>query len=333
MPQCPSCLQEVGPDFRFCPNCGFALTPVAVPPQEQPKRSSYTVAAVVLVIVLLVLVSIFVVIPTTSPSRTSATIVNCPPTPAAATAVSAPTPDYDVQQVMLYAQSYAQLSVNVTATAQCDTNGYGPSYLLNGLTNTGYWYQVGVDWNWPIQSGGYISGFGFVSEAWAPGGYTRSSPFVPFSGPVNDGDTVELSLSFSNGQVAASAVDLETGANGSATFPDHSATQFIGTQAQQSDIRFSFATQGYFTGLMTEWYHVSPNYGGAQEQVTYTGTTAISSATFAVGEWNFTGGSQNSVFSDVANNGLPVILTNQPQQFTLNGYTVSATENEFVTGA
>jgi hypothetical protein len=40
----------------------------------------------------------------------------------------------------------------VTAVAQTDaSSGYGPAYLLNGLTDKGYWYQVGLAWNWGHQ--------------------------------------------------------------------------------------------------------------------------------------------------------------------------------------
>ncbi len=237
---------------------------------------------------------------------------------------------------MVFTQTYTQLEFNVTAVAQCDTNGYGPAYLLNGLSNTGYWYQVGINWDWPLQTGGYNPGFGFVSEAWAPGGLTRSPASVPFSGTVNQGDTIELSLSFNGGRVIASARDLNTGASGSMSYSANRATTFIGSQAQQSNPRFSFATQGYFTGLMTEWYHVNSSYSGPEGRVTYSeNTMPIASATLGVGEWNFTTTVPSSVFSDVANNGNPIDFSAQPnqlQQFALNGFTLSADANEFVTG-
>ena len=37
----------------------------------------------------------------------------------------------------------------------------GPAYLLNGLTSAGYWYQVGLSWNWAELNGGYDAGFHF----------------------------------------------------------------------------------------------------------------------------------------------------------------------------
>ena len=152
---------------------------------------------------------------------------------------------------------------------------------------------------------------------------------------MNQGDTIELSLSFGVGRVLASARDLNTGASGSMSYPSRTASTFIGSAAQQTNSRFSFATEGYFTGLMTEWYHVGANDNGTGQEVTYSeNTTEIVSATLGVGEWNFTTTAPGSVFSVVANNGNPTNFGAQPnqlQQFALNGYTLSADAYEFVT--
>ena len=222
----------MGADYGFCPNCGARLFPAPVrggdvppiegvttiigpPPEPQgreTRRSGLRAAAAVVIVALLAgAVFAFFVLPSVSPvhsSSSSSPIViptSCPSTPTSSSVVAAPTPEYDLQEVMLFTQTYPQLEVNVTAVAQCDANGFGPAYLLNGLSNTGDWYQVGINWNWPLQTGGYVPGFSFVSEAWAPGGLTRSPPSVAFSGTVNQGDTIELSLSLSGGQAVASA--------------------------------------------------------------------------------------------------------------------------------
>ena len=120
------------------------------------------------------------------------------------------------------------------------------------------------------------------------------------------------------------------------SYPARGVTEFIGSEAQQSHSRFSFATEGYFTGLMTEWYHVSVSGNGPGQDVTYLeNATAIASASIAVGEWNFTTtGTPSSVFSVVADNGNAIDLGAHPtqlQQFTLNGYVLSADAYEFVT--
>lgn len=347
--RCPVCQNEISADCSFCPNCGHRLfPPISVGntlPQEDEgtgpqKRSNWSGIRVVAVIitVLLVVAALTVVVPSlrsTANSNSSFTPPNCPQN-GSSKPVNEPNPDYDVQSIMAFTPSYTQLEFNVTAIAQCDSNGYGPSYLLNGLSNTGYWYQVGINWDWPLQGGGYDPGFGFVSEAWAPGGLTRSPASIVLSGTVNKGDTVELSLSFTNGQVVASAHDLNTGGSGSMSYPAHGGTTFVGLQAQQTSSRFSFATRGYFTGLMTEWYHVSPSDNQPELNATYSEDIApIPSATLGVDEWNFTAVTPTSVFSSIANNGNPIGFSAQPnelQQFRLNGLDLSADAYEFVTG-
>lgn len=356
MPQCLVCQTEVGTDYNFCPNCGARLVPPAPNPNNAPYASDWStsppeerhgwsrkkIVVTAAIVVILLLISLFaLVIPSlisqVNFSNTTVMQTMCPSNPSSATSVAAPSPNYDVQEVAAFAESYSQLTFNVTAVEQCDTNGYGPAYILNGLSDTGYWYQVGISWNWPLQSGGYTPGFGFASEAWAPGGVTRAPTPVAFTGTVNAGDTVELSLSFNGDQVIASALDLNTSATGSTSFPADRGTMFIGSQAQQSRARFSFATQGYFTGLMIEWYHVNANFnGGLQQEVTFSeSSTPIVSGTLGVGEWNFTTTSPTSVFSDVVNNGNPINFGTSPdqlQQFVINGYTLSADAYEFVIG-
>ena len=349
MPQCPRCQIEVAANYRFCPNCGAQLPfpstswtvtsgPVGTTlPEKTPRRTGVWVAAAALVVVaLLVFVTFSAFVPVTSSTTSQGPLVNCPTNTGSRSPVSEPNPNYDVQEIMIFTQSYSQLEFNVTAIAQCDANGYGPSYLLNGLTNTGYWYQVGLDWNWPLQSGGYLSGFGFVSEGWAPGGLTRSPSSTPFSGTVNQNDTVQLSLTFSGGSLTASARDLNTSASASTSYPTNRANTFVGLQAQESRNRFSFATRGYFTGLMTEWYHVSASGQGQGMGVTYSeAVEPIASAVLGIGEWNFTASNPTSVFSGVANGGSPLDFSGQPtrlQQFSYNGLVISADAYEFLTG-
>jgi hypothetical protein len=66
---------------------------------------------------------------------------------------SVATPNYDEQIGATFTQDVAALTYNVTAVAQTDSDGYGPAYILNGLTSAGYWYQVGLSWHWPNTNG------------------------------------------------------------------------------------------------------------------------------------------------------------------------------------
>lgn len=345
MLRCSTCEGEVLNGDRYCPNCGAPLTsthlhrrsttlrPPVVSRGRRPERTRARMAVALILVSLLAVASfVLVVDPSSYLASSVGSASGCPSAGSVSTNSSGSSPDYDVQQIEVFAQSYHDLAFNVTAIAQCDASGFGPSYLLNGLTNTGYWFQVGIDWNWPLQTGGFSPGFGFVSEGWAPGGETSASPFVPLSGTVNNGDTIQMTLSLSGGQVIAGVRDVDTGASASTSYAAGAATAFVGSQDQQSQPRFSFATEGYFTGLMTEWYHASPNMGGEGKDVTYSSSsTAVPSATVGVGEWNFTGRSPSTIFAYAANYGEPLSLTSEPQSFAVAGFSVSASTTEFVT--
>src|SRR5580704_12041724 len=64
--------------------------------------------------------------------------------PDAVAAQGAPSPTYDEQLGITFTQDFSSLEYNVSALAQASPDGYGPGYLLNGLTPEGYWYQVGI---------------------------------------------------------------------------------------------------------------------------------------------------------------------------------------------
>ena len=80
--------------------------------------------------------------------------------------------------------------------------------------------------------------------------------------PVNQGDTILLTLSFANGNVVMEGTDQNTGAQAQKTYSAVGATSFIGNLSATAN------SNGFFTGLMTEWYHSSPYYGDEQK-VTY----------------------------------------------------------------
>jgi hypothetical protein len=180
---------------------------------------------------------------------------------------------YDEQFGLTFADSYTSLAYNVTAKAQVDTSDIGPSYLLNGYSNTGYWYQIGLSYNW-ADSTQHDTGFNINYDIFAPDGSvidpsTGGGGVLSMSGPVYNNDTVRLGLSFSNGDVVMTAYDLNTDASGSIMYSAEGATEFVGNPS-------STETGGFFTGLMTEWYHVVPWYGGGG-QVDYNPYGAISS--------------------------------------------------------
>ena len=234
---------------------------------------------------------------------------------------------YDEQVGVTFTQDFSKLAFNVTAVAFTDPDGVGPGYLVNGLTDYGYWYQVGLSYNWPHTLGGFNPGFSMNYEVFDNTGVSIDPPsggggLKPFNGPVNAGDIVLLSLGFASGSVVMQAKDLETGAASSHSYSGKGST-FVGLQSSLS------SQLGFFTGLMTEQYHVHPYYGTGLP-VTYneTGVT-LSSAWIWMDEWNTDTG--QSVFRD--NTTKPVKLDNSVSQyFTSNGTAEIANAHGLVTG-
>lgn len=171
---------------------------------------------------------------------------------------------YDEQLALVFANSSSQsLCYNVTAVAQSDAQGIGPAYLISGVSNKGYWYQVGLYYNWPAYNGSVYNGFRFgyaYNYNNISGSQNTSATYVyleNFSGRVNPGDKVLLQLHFNGSNVVASAVDWDTNASAVEYLNGKEATKFLGTPLE--------GTNAFFTGLMTEWKHTQPYYGTESE--------------------------------------------------------------------
>lgn len=182
---------------------------------------------------------------------------------------------WDEQLGMTLAQNYTALGYNVTAVAQTSgTSGTGPGYLLNGLSNTGYWYQVGLSWNWATFFGYSPNNFLFTYELFAPNGtsiYPSSGAgLLTLSGPVNEGDIVLLNLYFVNNTVELLVKDWNTGATGHTSMPAYGATEFVGNPYGKG------SGEGFFTGVMTEWYGTDSSFP-IQQPVTYSPYGTITS--------------------------------------------------------
>ncbi|MGC8631756.1 MAG: PKD domain-containing protein [Thermoprotei archaeon] len=189
-----------------------------------------------------------------------------PAGPTSPTNQSYPPPEYDEQVGETFTQNFTYINWDVTATAQTGSHGYGPAYLINGLSNTGYWYQVGLAYNWPYESGGYRSGFAMIYEVFSPGGTSIFPPakgggWVALSGPVYSNDLVRLSLYFwpQRSSVVMSAYDENTGATATEVYSAEG-SEFVGLKGVPSE-------NGFFTGIMTEEYHVDPYYGPEREVI------------------------------------------------------------------
>jgi hypothetical protein len=239
---------------------------------------------------------------------------------------------YDVQIGMTFTQSFTSIEYNVTAVEQTDPSlGDGPAYLLNGLSNSGYWYQVGVSWDWsPGSTPG--TGFDMNYEVFDSAGKSVLPPngaggVLAFSGPVNDGDTILLDLYFSNStkSVVMLAEDTDTGASASESYSSVDSTFFVGLPQSVAN------TNGFFTGLMTEWYHGAPYFADEAEVVYSNPHSALSSAWMWMDEFN--ANSLQGIFA--ANTSAPISYGDPTklQEFSFNGTTEYSDAYEFITGS
>jgi hypothetical protein len=130
--------------------------------------------------------------------------------------------------------------VELTATP----SPYPTGYELNGLSNSGDWYQVVLEDNWP----GCFGGFNYGFEVWNATGTSVEQVCYPSVGndAVTAGDYVDMGMNISGDQVCMSWEDLFAGtrAGQCVAEPDSGGTYFQSLEQPSSG--------GYFTGPMTE---------------------------------------------------------------------------------
>ncbi len=235
--------------------------------------------------------------------------------------------NYDEQLGLTFTQDFSSLVCNITAVVQTYDQGEGPAYLLNGLSDQGYWYQVGLSWNWPYIDGpGYNPGFNAFYEVFAPNG---TSIFPSDGGSllrrisVSQNDTVLLELYFSSNNVTMYTDDLNTGSIAQESYPAQGATYFVGLQNSTSN------SQGFFTGLMTEQYHASP-YQGDMQTAVYSGSAFdMSSAWMWIDEYQPPNRTEPLFFnSTLISYSNPTLF----QRFSSYGANQFSNANQFITG-
>jgi hypothetical protein len=238
---------------------------------------------------------------------------------------------YDEQLFLSFTQSFTDLSYNVTAVSQCGTDGIGIGYFLNGLTNMGYWYQVGLSWRWPLltNSSSFPTRPGFDAnyEVFSSNG---SSFHIGGKGPmlrfmsVSPGDTVLLRMRFSTSNVSLSLHDWNTNDSNQISYDAFGAGAFVPAGSSPAN------HNGFFTGLMTEQYHSSPYYGDEKRSIYSQSVFPLSSAWMSIDEFRapYSGYAEfnQNYFANYASAG-------QMMNFTSNGAFESSNGNEFITGS
>ncbi len=209
-----------------------------------------------------------------------------PSAPQNVTSYGSPTiANYDKQVWAISNQNTNSLSFNVTAVEQSDASGYGPAYLLNGYTNRGYWYQVGISWHWVVPSYvGYYNNFDFFIQV-----YHGNTELVNSLSKIiiHGGDKVLLRISLSKGdnQVVMSAHDWNTGAANTTSWSAFGATKFVG----------GLQNTEYPTGLLLEAY--GQNLVCGLNNVTFTAKSTYPGFGLRIDEWNLTGTSAQGRFA------------------------------------
>jgi len=287
--KCPKCCKETPDELYFCFNCGANISKSnlasdGISSPKKRRKSLFVVAG--FITVALLFGTVYAVANQNTGSSSSSTFSFVIPqevrrvvypdkvcnvsTPVAGSAGSVQTENnarYDSQYLLGFFDNHRSLSINVTAKAQIDEFGFGPVYLLNGLSDKNYWYQLGVSYNVGFQSApGHSLGFSMGYMVWNAQNNTpiyppsgRGSAAKNFSGTVGVSDEILLSLKFQNGNVNMSALDWNTSSFASVSFPSFDASAFLGSDYPSS----------FFSGLMTEWYHVDKEFCSSK-QIVYT---------------------------------------------------------------
>ncbi|TMI56911.1 zinc ribbon domain-containing protein [Candidatus Bathyarchaeota archaeon] len=329
--KCPVCHGELQTSDSFCPYCGTRLNSTSSGRQgSAPARHVGTAVGLIALIVLGGLFASGVLVPAATrfydDARNILRNLACL-SPALCTNSTFPTTSgkatYDQQVSLIFTQDFYSLSFNVTAVPQTDSSGFGPAYLLNGLSDSGYWYQVGLAYNWPLASGtSYDSGFHFIWEVFYPNGTTNNPVLSRIPDNVNQGDIVGLSLSFPPGtnSVTMLAKDYNTAVSSSHSYTAGGGSIFKGSSSSR-------ATRTP-TSLMTEWYHASPSET-SMKQVTYSKPNApISSAWICIREYA-PSNPNSSVFGQCSSE---LLLGSQTRQYSYHGLIAYANQNMFQTG-
>lgn len=172
---------------------------------------------------------------------------------------------YDYQSSETFLGNFSSLAYNVSVLNQSDKLGKGPAYLLNGVTNVGYWYQVGVGYNWSTHGNDHANGFSTISYL----EFVTTTNSIPIGNSIHPRDNVLLDMNIENNTVILTIHDWNTNFSKEILFPAFNATYFVGGPYIGGPHNGTSNMQGHFTGLMTEWWHQGIDLS-PQSSVVYT---------------------------------------------------------------
>jgi hypothetical protein len=235
-----------------------------------------------------------------------------------ASATTAPSPSYDEQAVLFDPSSTTAISADANVSNDTDSNGYGAAFLVNALSTTGYWYQVGIAFDWGWESG-YLPGFVFVYSMYAPGEGTNSpSVFCMEQVAAPSGDSVALRIGLQGATVVLSLSEPAGSLVDSVLLSAYGASAFVGAPGASAS--------GFFTGWMTEWRH-SEAYYGPSAHASYLLSSTSTMADFGIGEYDASTG--QTIFGQESQQSL---ACGCQQSFSYEGVTETASPSEFTTG-
>ena len=151
-----------------------------------------------------------------------------------------------------------------------NTKNYGPAIMINGLTNTGEWYQFGISYKFPesISCMGkkyyFGSKYGAFLEIWNKQGKSIFDKYYKFKDAMLKNDVLEIQMRINDGSITMNLDDITHGQTLKLKVANETATEFVGVKGFSNE-------NGFMTGLMTEKYSMKGSPApGIQEGQLYT---------------------------------------------------------------
>ena len=178
----------------------------------------------------------------------------------------------DEQIGITFINNMKSLDYYVTAKSDTDANGYGSAFLLNGLTNKGDWFQLGLAYNFGTTTEEFVVFTSILpkqpsSQMPKYNAYIEAKLNMPVK--IASGDKIGLKMYIQNGKVFCVARDVTQNAQAVTILDAKGATTFIGNKTIDEN-------GGVFTGLMTESWHSFPEKNAIDTEI-YTPATPVDS--------------------------------------------------------